>query len=202
MENGPCSPHNNAVKCCDNLKNQSQHIDKVIDKQTLEEKLNNRLQLMTSIKSIQYLAYQGCAVRDHDEGPNSKNCGNFLEFIKVLSNFSEDVAKVVLENASQNAKYTSHHVQKYILHVLTKRVWDAIREEIGDSKFCIIIDKAQDEFMRKQMAIVLRFVDKDGFIQKRFFDIVQVKDTSVLTLNDKISDVLSQNCLNIQSIHG
>jgi ribosome biogenesis protein Nip4 len=56
--------------------------------------------------------------------------------------------------------------------------------------------------MRKQMAIVLRFVDKDGFIQERFFDIVQVKDTSVLTLKDKISDVLSQNYLNIQSIRG
>jgi hypothetical protein len=122
MGNGPCSPHNNAIKCYDNLKNQSQHINKVIDKQTSEEKLNNRLQLMTSIKSIQYLAYQGCAFRDHDEGPNSKNCGNFLECIKVLSNFSEDVAKVVLENASQNAKYTSHHVQKYILYVLAKRV--------------------------------------------------------------------------------
>jgi hypothetical protein len=35
--NGPCSSHSNAVKCCDSLKNQSQHIDKMIDKQTSEE---------------------------------------------------------------------------------------------------------------------------------------------------------------------
>jgi hypothetical protein len=41
------------------------------------------------------------------------------------------------------------------------------------------------------MAIVLRFVDIDGFIQKRIFDI-----------RDKISDVLSQNCLHIQNIRG
>jgi hypothetical protein len=34
MGNDPCSPHNNAVKCCDTLKNQTQHIEKVIDKQT------------------------------------------------------------------------------------------------------------------------------------------------------------------------
>jgi hypothetical protein len=202
MGNGPCSPHNNAVKYCDNLKNQSQHIDKVIDKQTSEEKLNNRLRLKTSIESIRYLAYQGCAFRGHDEGPDSKNRGNFLELIKVVSNFNEDVAKVVLENAPQNIKYTSHHVQKDILHVLAKRVRDAIREEIGDSKFCIIVDEARDESMREQMAIVLRFVDKYGFIQERFFDIVQVKDTSALTLKDKISDVLSQNCLDIQSIRG
>jgi hypothetical protein len=202
MGNGPCSPHNNAVKCCDNLKNQSQHIDKVIDKQTSEEKLNNRLRLKASIESIRYLAYQGCAFRGHDEGPDSKNRGNFLELIKVVSYFNEDVAKVVLENAPQNAKYTSHHVQKDILHVLAKRVRNVIRKEIGDSKFCIIVDEARDESMKEQMAIVLRFVDKDGFIQERFFDIVQVKDTSALTLKDKISDVLSQNCLDIQSIRG
>ena len=46
---------------------------------------------------------------------------------------------------------------------------DAIRKEIGDSKFCIIVDEARDEFKREQMAIVLRFVDKDDFIQERFF---------------------------------
>ena len=98
--------------------------------------------------------------------------------------------------------YTLHYIKKDILHVLAKRVRDAIREEIGDSKFCIIVDETCDESMREQIAIVLRFVDKYGFIQERFFDIVQIKDTSALTLKDKISDVLSQNCLDIQSIRG
>jgi hypothetical protein len=76
--NGPCSPHSNAVKCCDSLRNQSQHIDKMIDKQTSKEKLNNRLRLKTSIESIRYLTFQGCAFRGHDEGPNSKNMAIFL----------------------------------------------------------------------------------------------------------------------------
>jgi hypothetical protein len=41
MGNGPCSPHNNIVKYCDSLMNQSQHIDKMIDKQISKEKLKN-----------------------------------------------------------------------------------------------------------------------------------------------------------------
>jgi hypothetical protein len=41
MGNRPCLPHNDAVKYCDTLKNQSQHIDKVIDKQT-SEKIKNK----------------------------------------------------------------------------------------------------------------------------------------------------------------
>jgi hypothetical protein len=43
-------------------------------------------------------------------------------------------------------------------------VKEAIRDEIGDAKFCLIVDEARDESMKEQMAIVLRFVDKNGFV--------------------------------------
>jgi hypothetical protein len=202
VRNGPCSPHNNAVKYCNSLMNQSEHIDKVVDKQTSKEKLRNQLRLKTSIDCVRYLVAQGCAFKGHDEGPNSKNRDNFLELIKLVSTYNNNVADAVLENAPGNAKYTSHHVQKDILYVLTKRVQDTIREEIGNSNFCIIVDETQDKSKREQMAIILKFVSKDGFIQERLFDIVHVKDTSASTLKDSISYVLSQNGLDIQSIRG
>jgi hypothetical protein len=94
----------------------------VIDKQTSEQKLNNRLRLKTLVDCICYLTSQECTLRGHDEGPNSKNHVNFLELIEIVSMYNEKVAKVVLENAPQNDKYTSYHIQKYILHVLAKRV--------------------------------------------------------------------------------
>jgi hypothetical protein len=65
-----------------------------------------------------------------------------------------------LKNAPKSAKYTSHRIQKEILQVMASKVRDKIREDIGDSKFCIIVDKTRDESKREQMAIVLRFVDK------------------------------------------
>jgi hypothetical protein len=37
------------------------------------------------------------------------------------------------------------------------------------------------------MAIFLKFVNKDGFIQECLFDIVHVKNTSASTLKDNIS---------------
>ena len=76
-----------------------------------------------------------------------------------------DLAGVVLENAPQNAKYTSPIIQKEILHILASNVRNAIREEIEDAKFCILVDKAQDESKREQMAIILRFIDKESFIK-------------------------------------
>ena len=78
----------------------------------------------------------------------------------------------------------------------------AIREEIGDAKFCLIVDEARDESMKEQMAIVIRFVDKDGFVRERFFGVVHVPDTTALTLKDEIYSILSHHSLDIQDIRG
>ena len=68
---------------------------------------------------------------------------------------------------------------------------NAIREEIGDAKFCILVDEAWDESKREQMTIILRFVDKNGFIKERFFYVVHVRDTIALNLKKEICAVLS-----------
>jgi hypothetical protein len=68
--------------------------------------------------------------------------------IKILASYNEKVATVVLENAHKSAKYTSHRIQKEILQVMASKVRDKIREDIGDSKFCIIVDEARDESKR------------------------------------------------------
>ncbi|KAG6667132.1 hypothetical protein CIPAW_01G080100 [Carya illinoinensis] len=187
----PCSCHNNAVKSCENLLKQSQHIDKAMNAQSSEQILNNRLRVKTSIDVVRWLAFQGCAFR-----------GIFLEILKLLASYNDKVGKLVLENAPKSSKYTSPQIQKEILEVLAKKVRNKIREDVGDSRFCIIVDEARDESKREQMAIILRFVDVDGFIQERFFDLVHVKDTSALTLKNEISAVLSRHYLDIQNIRG
>ena len=106
------------------------------------------MQLKTSVECAQWLAFQACAFRGHDESLDSKNKGNFIELIKFTSTFNEKIANVVLENASGNAKYTSPTIQKKILHILVSNVRNAIREEIGDAKFCILVDEARDELKR------------------------------------------------------
>ncbi|XP_060974576.1 uncharacterized protein LOC115696633 [Cannabis sativa] len=90
----------------------------------------------------------------------------------------------VLDKAPRSATYTSPTTQKQVLHVLGNKVRNAIREEIGDAKFSVIVDEARDESKKEQMSIVLRFVDKDGYVQERFFGLIHVKDTAALTLKE------------------
>ncbi|XP_058757218.1 uncharacterized protein LOC131630469 [Vicia villosa] len=141
----PFSPHNNAMKACQDLLNQDEHIRNIIQAQSLIDIKKNRLRLKTSIDSVRWLTFQACAFRGHDE-----------------------------KNAPSNSKYTSHHIQKEILHILSSRVKKHIREEIGDSKFCIL----------------------------RFFGLARVHDTTSLTLKQEVCDILSQHNLDVSNIRG
>nr|KYP38442.1 Zinc finger MYM-type protein 1 [Cajanus cajan] len=64
------------------------------------------------------------------------------------------------------------------------------------------IDEAHEESKKEKMAFILRFVDKNGFIQERFFDIVHVKDTTTLTMKNELCVILSRHNLNVSNICG
>ncbi|KAL1150355.1 hypothetical protein V6Z11_A10G253100 [Gossypium hirsutum] len=142
---------------------------------------SNRLRLKTSIDVVRWLSFQGCAFRGHDESSGSKNRGNFLELLSLLASYDEKVEDV-LKSAPQNASYTSSTIQKEILQIYANRVRNVIHEEIGDRKFSIIVDEARDESKKEQMAIILRFVDKQG--------------------QNVIFNVLLQHSFDIQNIRG
>ncbi|KAK9928234.1 hypothetical protein M0R45_025380 [Rubus argutus] len=112
-----------------------------------------------------------------------------------------EVDKVVLQNTPGNAKYTSPIIQKQILNILGNKVRTKIREEVGDAKFCILVD-AVDVFGMEQMAIILRFVDCEGFIRERFFKVISVLNTCSRTLKNEISKVLAQYDLHVINMRG
>ncbi|GLT94199.1 hypothetical protein SLE2022_119540 [Rubroshorea leprosula] len=52
------------------------------------------------------------------------------------------------------------------------------------------------------MSIVVRFVDKDGFVKERLLDVGHVRETNALTLKQEICSILSHHNLNIQNVWG
>ncbi|OQU84851.1 hypothetical protein SORBI_3004G133201 [Sorghum bicolor] len=122
--------------------------------------------------------------------------------VQLLADFNPEIASVVLENAPQNAKYTSPDIQKEILSVFAMNVSKHIREEIGDAKFSTLVDETCDVSKREQMALVFRFVDSHGVIQERFFDLIHVKNTKTMTLKNELSKVLSSYAFDVQNLQG
>ncbi|KAK3217758.1 hypothetical protein Dsin_011728 [Dipteronia sinensis] len=66
---------------------------------------------------------------------------------------------------------------------------------------CFLFDRL-DESNQEQMAAILRFVDCNGIIQERFFEVVGVDDTTALTLKKKITVILIQYGLQIADMRG
>ena len=182
----------------DTLRNPSKHIERMINTQSSQEVAANRLRLVTTIESVRLLAHQGCAFRGRDESIDSSNAGNFNAVINAFARMNVEVDKVILKNAPGNAKYISSTIQKQILNILGNKVRTMIREEVGDAKFCILVDEAVDVSSRGQMAIILRFVDCDRCIRERFFKATSVSNTCSQTLKNEITKVFSQYDLQVK----
>jgi hypothetical protein len=94
------------------LLNQKQSIITFFDKQSDQQKWEYRTRLNASVDCIRFLQQQGLAFRDHDESKNPNNQGNFHELLQFLSKHSEEIDKVVLENAPENHQMTALDIQK------------------------------------------------------------------------------------------
>ncbi|XP_024200645.1 zinc finger MYM-type protein 1-like [Rosa chinensis] len=162
----------------------------------------NRLQLKATIEAVRLLAKQALAFRGDVESAESSNRGNVVEMADSYRRMNEEVAKITLENAPRNATYTSPRIQKEILSILVNRVRRKISEEVGEAKFCLLVDEALDESRKEQMAIILRFVDSHGFVRERFFYVVSVSDTCAGTLKSKIDNVLTEYNLQVENLRG
>ncbi|KAI3684136.1 hypothetical protein L6452_33355 [Arctium lappa] len=121
--------------------------------------------------------------------------------LEALGEFSVEL-KEVFCHARKYESYTSPMIQKEILNLISSRVRRMICEEIGGRKFCLLVDEARDESHKEQMSIVLRFVNKEGFIIERFFGLVHVPDTTAQTLKNGIYSLLSHYNLDVKSIRG
>ncbi|XP_026439905.1 zinc finger MYM-type protein 1-like isoform X1 [Papaver somniferum] len=196
------SGHSTAQGNSEALKNSAQRISLLVEKQSIEAVTRHRLRLKTTIDCLRWLARQQCDFRGHDESKGSRNRGNFIELIKYSASLNKDVNAVVLENATGNATYTSPKIQKEILNIISNRVRSKIREEIGNAKYCILVDESRDASKKEQMVIVLRYVDIDGYVQERFFDIQHVENTCALTLKNGITKILNYYDLQVENMRG
>ncbi|XP_050379601.1 uncharacterized protein LOC126796928 [Argentina anserina] len=194
--------HHEAMEKWHSLRNLATQIERVFVKQTAKEVEHNNFRLNATIESVRLLANQGQAFRGHDESESSRNAGNFQQVRKSYARMTNDDDKAILESGRGNAKYTCPIIQKQLLNILGNRVRQMIREEVGNAKFCILVDEAVDVSGKEQISIVLRFVDRCGLIRERFFKIVSEPETTSLTLKLAIVKFLGMFNLQVENIRG
>ncbi|KAL6504716.1 hypothetical protein OROHE_023474 [Orobanche hederae] len=196
------SAHRQAFSKCEDLLNEKQHIEPILLKTTNEEKMSYRARLNASIDCVRWLLKQGLAFRGHDESEQSSNQGTFLELLKFLASHSEDVRRVVLENAPIKLKLIAPRIQKDIVRACASETTQSILEELGVGVFCVLLDDSRDVSIKEQMAVALRFVDKNGQVLERILGFKHVECTSAISLKVALEDLLNAHGLTISMLRG
>ena len=196
------SAHNQAVKKCEDLMKQKQHIQSVLYKQSEQAKIEYRTRLNASVDCIRFLLLQGLAFRGHDEFEDSKIKGNFLELLQFLADHNESINEVVLQNTPKNNKLCHPDIQKDIVNAAASETTNAIIKDLDNEYFSILVDESRDVSVKEQMAIVVRYVDKMGIVTERFLGIVHVIDTTALSLKAGIESLVCRHGLSLSRVRG
>ncbi|XP_022014873.1 uncharacterized protein LOC110914386 [Helianthus annuus] len=121
--------------------------------------------------------------------------GNFIEFLKLFAQINEEIGKYILSNASKNCQMTAPSIQKDICNCFAEEVLKMIFEELGDDVFSLLVDELRDISKKEQMVVVLRFVDKLGFVKERYIGVVHVMETTALSLKSAIDELFAHRNL-------
>jgi hypothetical protein len=79
---------------------------------------------------------------------------------------------------------------------------DSIITEIGGDVFCPLVDESANVSDKKQMAVVLSYVDKYGVLKERLIGDVHVSETTALCLKSNIDKLFTKYKLSWKQVRG
>ncbi|XP_022032401.1 zinc finger MYM-type protein 1-like [Helianthus annuus] len=194
--------HERAVEKGEDLLKEAQSVLVCNKKKSEKERKEYRTRLSASVMIAQGLLNGGLPFRGHDEPEESLYRGHFIEFLKLFGQINEEISKVILSNASRKNQMTAPSIQKDICNCFAEEVLKKIFEELGDDVFSILVDESRDISKKEQMAVVLRYVDKLGFVKERFIGLVHVKETTALSLKHAIDELFARYNLSLGRVRG
>ena len=128
----------------------------------------NRAVLCRLISVVVHLGKLGLPFRGHDESDESRNRGNYIEELELLRKYDQTLDEHLSSSNSQ-FKGTSKDIQNDLIKCVHDVVVDVIDAEINESPFFAIgADETTDNATQEQLAMTIRYVDKDGNIRERF----------------------------------
>ncbi|XP_074296543.1 uncharacterized protein LOC141626797 [Silene latifolia] len=199
---GTSSSHKVAKQKYESFINKKESIIEIVEKVSDEAKSLYKCRLLRSLSCLRFLLRQGLAFREHNEKAKSSNKGNFLELLDWLVQNSESVAKVVLAKSPENHQVTCPTIQKELIKCCAQETTKLIIEDLNGDYFGLLADESSDVSHKEELAICLRYVNKDGKLCERFLGIVHVKNTTSLTLFEKIKKLLDGHSLSMSNIRG
>ncbi|KAJ1699279.1 hypothetical protein LUZ63_007791 [Rhynchospora breviuscula] len=99
-------------------------------------------------------------------------------------------------------KLVAPPIQKDIIKAAAIETTNKIMEELGDDLFSVLVDESRDVSCKEQMAVLLRYVSKQGSIVERFLAVVHVKETTSMSLKESLEELFCRHKLSFSRLRG
>ena len=161
------------------------------------------------VEVIKFLFKQNLLLRGHRGDFSSRNQGNFLETLKLLTKYNaviKEYISIIQLSSKCMTTYLSPTIQNELIELLGKKVKHLILEGIKAAKhFSILLDNTPDVSHIDQMALIVRYVKVDSNevqIKESFLNFFPLRKKNADEITKSILDELQQNGLDIMMCRG
>ena len=147
---------------------------------------NNREIIKTLFEYHRYFCSEEMAYRGHDETDESlMNAGKWKEFFNVMLR-TNPTFKQLHRRVIQTYKaydYTSKRSSLELIRAMASEVRHLIEEQIDRAgMYSMLIDESKDNAGHEELSTCFRFVNDEGRIEERFYDLARLKETDAQTI--------------------
>ena len=164
-----------------------------LSRQTSQEQNQHRILLLKHLSSLKYLIRQGLALRGHceEEGnlPQLLMCR--AEDVPALKTWLSDGRYTSHMIVNEQIQLMSHHLLRHILSDIQSAVW-----------YSVIADETRDVASEEQVAISVRWVDREYSVHEDPIGLTEVTSTDAATLASTIKDTLIRVSLPMSQLCG
>ena len=155
-----------------------------VNKHASEQQVQTKKGILAIIDVILALGQKGIALRGNWDKKEACEDGKFLYFVKWKATFDQDL-KCHLDNARDNARYTSPRIQNEIIHLTEGLIREKILACIP-KYWSIMADETQDCSKSEQLSICIRYVNTKGEVCEDFAGFIQLEKMDAQTLANRL----------------
>ena len=173
-------------------------IASLLSEQAAQQQSRTKKGILSIIDIILVMGQRGIPLRGKWDKKERAEDGNFAFFVNWKSEYHEDL-KIHIENAPDNAKYTSPKVQNEIIQLCETAIRERIKLNISQY-WSLIADETQDCSATEQLSICIRYVNDSGEVHEDFMGFVKLDRMDAKTISETLLDTVQKWGLDLTSL--
>jgi hypothetical protein len=174
-----------------------------------ERKIRNLAVLETIVKIVLLCSRHNLALRGHRDDSqytNDKNIntGNVSALLRYRVDGGDELLQEHFNNAPSNATYISKTTQNEVISIIGDSIQRSIVNDCNEAGgwFSLSADEVRDTANNEQLAVTLRYVDKEKNIKENFLSFRDVSaDTSGESLSKELLTFVDEAGLDRMKMH-